>query len=75
MRQIDVAMLMLFNAKQRTEKEWRALFREADARLEVVRVLSDGSPMGSMEVRLKEGAGEVKGVSEENGNWPLPSTL
>lgn len=75
MRQIDFAMLMLFNAKQRTEKEWRALFREADARLEVVRVLSDGSPMGLMEVRLKEGAGEVKGVSEENGNWPLPSTV
>lgn len=31
--------------------------------------------MGLMEVRLKESAGEVKGVSEENGNWPLPSTV
>ena len=71
MRQIDVAMLMLFNAKQRTEKEWRALFKHADARLQVVRVLDDGSPMGLMEVRLKEGPEQVNGVSEQDGGWPL----
>ena len=74
MRQIDIAMLMIFNAKQRTESEWRELVKAADARLEIRRVLSDGSPMGLMEVvyvgeRMQEGnMGVANGVEKEADN-------
>lgn len=36
LRQLDVAMLVVINAKQRTEKEFRKLFKEADERFEVM---------------------------------------
>lgn len=52
LRQLDIAMLVVLNAKQRTEKEFRKLVKEADSRLEVVKVHSDGS-MGLVEVQLQ----------------------
>ena len=63
MRQIDIAMLLLFNAKQRTESDWRALIKAADERLEVRRVMSDGSPHGLIELGFvgekRSGAADV----------------
>lgn len=53
LRQLDVAMLVVINAKQRTEREFRDLVREADARFEVRKVHSDGS-MGLVEVVLNK---------------------
>lgn len=35
LRQLDIAMLVVINAKQRTEKEFRALLHKADERFEV----------------------------------------
>ena len=35
MRQIDIAMFVTTNAKQRTEREWEALVKAADPRLRV----------------------------------------
>ena len=35
LRQADTAMLVILNAKQRSEKDWRALLRAADPRLDV----------------------------------------
>lgn len=51
LRQLDIAMLVVINAKQRTEKEFRALLKEADERFEVRKVHSEGS-MGLVEVYL-----------------------
>ncbi|KAI4098308.1 MAG: hypothetical protein L6R37_006538 [Teloschistes peruensis] len=53
LRQLDVAMLVVINAKQRTEREFRDLVKEADARFEVRKVHSDGS-MGLVEVVLNK---------------------
>jgi len=38
LRQADIAMMVIANAKQRSEKEWRALLRAADPRLDVRRI-------------------------------------
>lgn len=35
LRQMDICMLVLLGAKQRTEKEWRTIIEQADSRLEV----------------------------------------
>ncbi|KAL8729320.1 MAG: hypothetical protein Q9166_004817 [cf. Caloplaca sp. 2 TL-2023] len=52
LRQLDIAMLVVINAKQRTEKEFRKLVKEADSRFEVKKVHSDGS-MGLVEIYLQ----------------------
>ena len=51
LRQLDIAMMVVLNAKQRTEKEFRVLLKEADERFEVVKVHSHGS-MGLVEAQL-----------------------
>lgn len=53
LRQLDIGMMVVLNAKQRTEKEFRRLLKDADERLEVVKVHSDGS-MGLVEVQLRQ---------------------
>ena len=53
LRQSDIGMMAVFNAKQRTEKEFRRLLKEADERFEVFKVHSDGS-MGLIEVHLRQ---------------------
>ncbi|KAL9104580.1 MAG: hypothetical protein Q9163_000502 [Psora crenata] len=51
LRQLDITMLVILNAKQRTEKEFHNLVKAADERYEVVKVHSAGS-MGLVEVHL-----------------------
>ncbi|KAI9709674.1 MAG: hypothetical protein M1828_002373 [Chrysothrix sp. TS-e1954] len=58
MRQIDVAMFVSSNAKQRTEVEWRSLVKDADPELRVARILRDQGTMTVLEVRF---GGEVNG--------------
>lgn len=53
LRQLDIGMMVVLNAKQRTEKEFKRLLKEADERFEVVKVHSDGS-MGLVEVHLRQ---------------------
>ncbi len=53
LRQLDVAMMVVINAKQRTEKEFRELVKGADERFEVRKVHSKGS-MGLVEVVLNK---------------------
>jgi len=52
LRQLDIGMMVVLNAKQRTEKEFRRLLKDADERFEIVKVHSDGS-MGLVEVQLR----------------------
>ncbi|MCJ1373108.1 hypothetical protein MMC20_004335 [Loxospora ochrophaea] len=69
-RQIDMAMFITANAKQRTERDWRALFRSADPRLQVTRILKDKGTMGVIELHLDQhlyiGNGHAEEV-ERNG--------
>ncbi|KAF2013466.1 S-adenosyl-L-methionine-dependent methyltransferase [Aaosphaeria arxii CBS 175.79] len=53
LRQIDFCMMSLLGAKQRTEKEFAALIRKADERLEIVNVRKSTIGLGLIEVRLK----------------------
>lgn len=54
LRKIDINMMVLLGAKQRSRVEWVKLIKEADERLEVVRVVESvsGAP-GLIEVRLR----------------------
>ncbi|KAL8656995.1 MAG: hypothetical protein Q9226_002366 [Calogaya cf. arnoldii] len=52
LRQLDIAMMVVINAKQRTEKEFRKLVKEADERFEVKKVHAEGS-MGLVEIYLR----------------------
>ncbi|KAK0624854.1 hypothetical protein B0T17DRAFT_507891 [Bombardia bombarda] len=50
-RSRDIAMLAMFNSKERTERERRELVTKADGRFRVVSVVQvAGSPMGVLEV-------------------------
>ncbi|CAI6270194.1 unnamed protein product [Periconia digitata] len=51
LRQIDMAMLGGYSAKQRSLKEWAKLLETADARLKIVKVHGEGI-LGLMEVQL-----------------------
>jgi len=53
LRQLDIGMMVVLNAKQRTDKEFRRLLKDADERFEVVKVHSDGS-IGLVEVQLRQ---------------------
>ena len=56
--QLDLAMMVLLNSRQRTEEDWRELVRRASGELEVVRVKTElGGVMGLVEVRAKGGDG------------------
>lgn len=50
-RQIDIGMLINFNAKQRSKKEFETLLKEADPRYEIRDVFDDG-PLGLLVVYL-----------------------
>ncbi|KAB8235180.1 O-methyltransferase-domain-containing protein [Aspergillus alliaceus] len=52
MRQADMVMLVSFGAKQRTQKEFGTLLKEADPRYEIRRVHETGA-LGLLEVYLK----------------------
>lgn len=52
-RQLDLLMLALFGAKERTEKDWKSLFEKVDERLEVANMHYNPRGAGLVEVRLK----------------------
>ncbi|KAF2008892.1 S-adenosyl-L-methionine-dependent methyltransferase [Aaosphaeria arxii CBS 175.79] len=62
LRQVDLAMWIVFNSKQRTEREFRKLLFRADERLKLVKVHSKGS-MGLLEVQLDMNAPRDRGVA------------
>jgi hypothetical protein len=53
LRQMDLLMLALFGAKERTELDWKNLFAQTDERLEIVRMHYEPRGAGLVEVRLK----------------------
>jgi hypothetical protein len=53
LRQMDLLMLALFGAKERTELDWKYLFEQTDERLEIVRMHYEPRGAGLVEVRLK----------------------
>jgi hypothetical protein len=52
-RQMDLAMLALFGAKERTAKDWEKLLQTVDTRFEIVKMLYNPRGAGLIEVRLK----------------------
>jgi hypothetical protein len=50
---MDLLMLALFGAKERTELDWKYLFEQTDERLEIVRMHYEPRGAGPVEVRLK----------------------
>ncbi|KAI8930833.1 hypothetical protein NX059_011854 [Plenodomus lindquistii] len=52
-RQLDLMMMMLFGAKERTEDDWKLLFKSVDERLEIVKMYYNPTGAGLLEVRLK----------------------
>lgn len=52
-RQVDVAMMVIANSKQRSEDDFRALIEKANPKYEVVRVIRIPGTMGVIEFKLK----------------------
>ncbi|KAK0512544.1 hypothetical protein JMJ35_004561 [Cladonia borealis] len=63
-RQIDIAMFVTTNAKQRTEGDWRALIASADPRLRITRILRDTGTMGVIEIHLDTGYTNGNGTEQ-----------
>lgn len=53
-RQVDVAMMVIANSKQRSEQDFRDLILKADRRYEVVRVIRLPGTMGVIEFKLRK---------------------
>jgi hypothetical protein len=51
--QVDLCMMVLFGAKERSKSEFADVLRRADERLEIARVWEGGLLPGVVEVRLK----------------------
>jgi hypothetical protein len=56
-RQLDLMMITLFGAKERTEKDWRNLLLSVDARLQLVRMVYNPRGAGLVQVELRPDAG------------------
>lgn len=54
LRQVDFCMLVVLGAKQRTEREFGDLLKEADPRLDIVNVYHNALGVGLLEVHLNE---------------------
>jgi hypothetical protein len=52
-RQLDLCMLALFGAKERTVEHWKDLFKKVDPRLEIVKMHYNPRGAGVVQVRLK----------------------
>lgn len=52
LRQVDFCMLVVLGAKQRTEQEFSNLLKEADPRLNIVKVYNKTLGVGLLEVHL-----------------------
>ena len=57
LRQVDICMMVTLGAKPRTEKEFRRLLKQADARLEVARAWPNPLGVGLLEVHLNTDGG------------------
>lgn len=55
-RQLDLLMLALFGAKERTERDWVKLLKEVDERLEIIKMEYNSRGAGLLEVRLGKGS-------------------
>lgn len=53
-RQVDVAMMVIANSKQRSEQDFRDLIVKADRRYEVVRIIRLPGTMGVIEFKLRK---------------------
>jgi hypothetical protein len=53
LRQVDICMLVLMGAKQRSEEEFGALFKEADPRFEIVKLYDNPLGIGMLELHLR----------------------
>jgi hypothetical protein len=51
-RQLDLLMLALFGAKERTEKDWESLLEKVDSRLKIVETHYNPRGAGLLQVRL-----------------------
>jgi hypothetical protein len=56
-RQLDLMMMTLFGAKERTEKDWRNLLSSVDARLQVVRMVYNPRGAGLVQIQLRPDSG------------------
>jgi hypothetical protein len=56
-RQLDMVMLTLFGAKERTTRDWRGLLERSDKRLEIRKMHYSPSGAGLLEIRLKQEEG------------------
>jgi hypothetical protein len=54
-RQLDMVMLTIFGAKERTERDWKELFAKVDERLEIRNMHYSPSGAGLLEIRLNQG--------------------
>jgi len=63
-RQIDIAMFITTNAKQRTENDWRDLIASADPKLRITRILRDTGTMGVIEIHLDTGYANGNGIGQ-----------
>jgi hypothetical protein len=52
-RQLDLCMMALFGAKERTKKHWQDLFNKVDARLEIVGMHYNPRGAGILQARLR----------------------
>ncbi|KAH9875583.1 hypothetical protein IAQ61_003047 [Plenodomus lingam] len=55
-RQLDLMMMLLFGAKERTKDDWERLFKTIDGRLEIVNMHYNPTGAGLLEVRLNSGS-------------------
>ncbi|KAL6707288.1 hypothetical protein ACN47E_004276 [Coniothyrium glycines] len=56
LRQLDLMMMALFGAKERTEKDWLGLLKSVDQRFEIVNLHYNPTGAGLLEVHLGRGA-------------------
>jgi hypothetical protein len=54
LRQVDMCMLVLLGAKQRSEEEFDTLFKEADPRFEIVKVFNNPLGVGLLQLQLRQ---------------------
>jgi hypothetical protein len=59
-RQLDLMMMTLFGAKERTEKDWQNLLSSVDARLQVVRMVYNPRGAGLVQIQLRPDPGPPK---------------
>ena len=53
LRQVDICMMVTLGAKQRSERHWKRLIKEANKRLKVVKVSKSTIGLGLLEVQLE----------------------